>query len=140
LEKSGAIDYHSLKVALRALGFAVKKEEVRAIMLERAERSPDAAEGDGKAGRLGFEAFAEVMAEMYLKRDPADEMRKAFALFDEDGTGKVSVKNVKRIAKELGEALTDDEIAAMVSEFDKDGDGAIDADEFMAIMAQSSLY
>jgi Ca2+-binding EF-hand superfamily protein len=125
---------------MRALGFAVAKEEVRAIMLERAERGPDAAEGDGKAGRLGFEAFADVMAEKYLQRSPEDEIRKAFALFDEDGTGKVSVKNVKRIAKELGEALTDDEIAAMVREFDSDGDGAIDAEEFMAIMAQSSLY
>ena len=30
---SGTIDYHDLKVALRALGFEVRKAEVRALMV-----------------------------------------------------------------------------------------------------------
>ena len=33
-DKSGSIDYHELKVAIRALGFDIKKEEVRRIMSE----------------------------------------------------------------------------------------------------------
>lgn len=35
---------------------------------------------------------------------------KIFALFDEDGTGGISFRNLKRIATELGESLTDDEM------------------------------
>ena len=31
-DKTGTIDYHELKVAMRALGFDVKKQEVLAIM------------------------------------------------------------------------------------------------------------
>lgn len=129
-EGTGKIDYHELKVAMRSLGFHVKKEEVRRLM----------AEHDAGDERIDFDAFATIMGDKYAARDPEEELRKAFRLFDEDGTGKISLKNMRRVAKELGESLTDDELAAMIDEFDKDGDGMINEDEFMAIMRLTSVY
>lgn len=60
---------------------------------------------------------------MIVKRDPLIEIRRAFKLFDEDQTGKISLRNLRKISKELGENLTDDELRAMIDEFDLDGDG-----------------
>ena len=81
-----------------------------------------------------------IVADRYASRDPEDEIRKAFQLFDDDHTGKVSLKNMKRVARELGENLSEEELQAMIDEFDRDQDGEISAEEFMYIMKQSTMY
>lgn len=47
---------------------------------------------------------------------------------------------ISNISRELGENLADDELQAMIDEFDRDQDGEINQAEFMYIMKQSSVY
>jgi Ca2+-binding EF-hand superfamily protein len=123
--RSGGLDYHEVKVAMRALGFAVKKEELRALL---------AATDKAQKGKVDADQFLELLAGMYTKRDPVEEMRKAFRLFDEEGSGTISLRDMKRVARELGEPLTDEELTAMIEEFDTDGDGRVSEADFLAIM------
>lgn len=73
------------------------------------------------------------MAHRILTRDPREEILRAFDLFDEGGKGKITLQDLRRVARELGEGLQEEELAAMIEEFDLDGDGAIGKDEFVGI-------
>ncbi|ELK11499.1 Centrin-3 [Pteropus alecto] len=113
-DKDEAIDYHELKVAMRALGFDVKKADVLKILKDYDREA---------TGKITFEDFNEVVTDWILERDPHEEILKAFKLFDDDDSGKISLRNLRRVARELGENMSDEELRAMIEEFDKDGDG-----------------
>jgi Ca2+-binding EF-hand superfamily protein len=61
-------------------------------------------------------------------------------LIIECSAGKISFKNLKRVAKELGENMTDEELQEMIDEADRDGDGEVSEEEFIRIMKKTSLY
>ena len=56
------------------------------------------------------------MSERILARDPMEEIRRAFQLFDDDNTGKISLRNLRRVAKEIGDRLEDDELCVFPSQ------------------------
>ncbi len=51
-DKTGTIDYHELKVAMRALGFDVKKQEVLNLMREYDREN---------SGQIEYQDFLEIM-------------------------------------------------------------------------------
>jgi len=73
------------------------------------------------------------MASRILARDPRDEILRAFELFDDGNKGNITLADLRRVARELGEGLQEEELMAMIDEFDMDGDGAISREEFVGI-------
>ena len=128
---SGNIDQKELKVAMRALGFEPKTAEIKKMIQD--------VDKDG-SGVIDYNEFCDMMTAKMAERDPKEEMAKAFRLFDDDNTNKISFKNLKRVAKELGENMTDDEIQEMIDEADRDGDGEISEEEFYRIMRKTNLF
>merc|ERR1712162_71945 len=105
---------------MQALGFEPTNQEISKMVQE--------IDVDGNA-TVEFEEFVEMMEGKMSGKDPVEEMKKAFAMYDTDGKGKLTVDDLKRVAKELGENLTADECQAILDESDRDGNGFLTEDE-----------
>merc|ERR1712070_42436 len=68
------------------------------------------------------------------EKDTREDIEKVFKLFDDDNANKISFRNLARVAEELGETIDDEERQDMINQADRDGDGAINMDEFYRIM------
>merc|ERR1712086_702925 len=102
-----------------------KKDEIRHMIND--------IDKDG-SGTIDFNEFLNMMTARMGDRDSREEIVKVFRLFDDDETGKISFKNLKRVAQELGENMTDEELQEMIDEADRDGDGEVNEEEFFRIM------
>jgi len=128
---SGFIDGKELKVAMRALGFEPKKEEVLKMISE--------VDVDG-SGRIAYEDFSKLMTVKIMNRDPQEEILKAFRLFASDNPAGITFKDLKRVSRELGEKMSDEELQEMIDEADRNGDGIVDEQEFLRIMKKTNLF
>ena len=115
---------------MRALGFDMKKADVLKLLKDH--------DRDGR-NLMVFDDFARIMTQKIMERDPIEEIKKAFRLFDDDSTGKINLKKLRRVAKELGEEIDDEELQAMIDEFDLDNDGEINEQEFVGIMTEADI-
>ena len=59
-----------------------------------------------------------------LKTTP-DELKDAFQVFDKQGTGMISVHDLKLSLTTLGERLADEELDELIREVDQDGEGMV---------------
>merc|ERR1712010_309577 len=127
LDGSGTIDAKELKTAMRALGMEPTKEEVKK-MIEDIDK-------DG-SGTIDFEEFTAMLTAKMGDKNSREEKLKVFVLFDDDPTGGITFKNMKRVASDLGENMSDTELQEMFDLGDTDGDGVVNEDEFIRIMDQ----
>merc|ERR1712087_360522 len=124
-DNSGTIDMKELRAAMKALGYDAQKEELKKIRFEL-----DKDIGD----EVNFEEFLEIMTGRICKADTREDIDKIFRLFDEDNSGYITLRNLKKIVQELGEDINDEELKEMIEEADKDGDGVVSADDFWYMM------
>ena len=65
----------------------------------------------------------------------ASEFKEAFSLFDKDGDGTITTKELGTVMRSLGQNPTEAELQDMINEVDADGNGTIDFPEFLTMMA-----
>uniref|UniRef100_A0A6Q2XGI6 EF-hand domain-containing protein n=1 Tax=Esox lucius TaxID=8010 RepID=A0A6Q2XGI6_ESOLU len=77
----------------------------------------------------------EVTADQ-LTEEQIAEFKEAFSLFDKDGDGTITTKELGTVMRSLGQNPTEAELQDMINEVDADGNGTIDFPEFLTMMAR----
>ena len=163
---SGTIDPKELKAAMQSLGLARRAKRFlggrRAEILRRSTSRRRFRRGKTKRaagfeaknqtiyqmigdidkdndGSIDFEEFLDMMTAKMSDKDTREDIQKVFNLFDDDQTGRITLRNLKRVAKELGETMSDAELMEMIERADTDQDGEISPDEFYGIMTKKTF-
>ena len=110
---------------MRALGYEIWKQEV-----EKCFREVD----KDLSHSISFEEFVKIVTPRLHPKNSKEEIMKIFKLFDNDNTGRISIKNLWRVAQELGENIPDEELQDLIKEASRGKDGLITFDDFYRIM------
>ena len=101
-------------MALRALGFEPQKEEIKKLVsdqnnnLASRDKDRDSRDKEGQV-TIDFNDFLDIMTTKMSERDSEQELSKAFILFSQN-KDHINFDDLKVIARELGENMSDDEL------------------------------
>jgi len=95
-------------------------------------------DADG-SGTIDFEEFLDMMTARMSDKDSQEDIMKVFKLFDDDRSQTISIHNLRRVARELGETMDDTELQEMIERADSDNDGLVSFDDFYNIMTKKTF-
>jgi Ca2+-binding EF-hand superfamily protein len=124
--KCTSFPYSELKNALSALGHEARSHPVYQVILDLD------AEG---AGNITFEQFIHLNTPRLIDEDTRENIDRIFTLFDTEKTGFITVRDLRRIALEIGEELNDGDLEALIARADANKDGAVSQDEFFELLS-----
>ena len=62
------------------------------------------------SGTIDFEEFLDMMTARMSDKDSREDIQKVFKLFDDDRSNSITIHNLRRVARELGETMDDSEL------------------------------
>lgn len=71
-----------------------------------------------------------------LTEEQIAEFKEAFQIFDKDGDGSITTKELGTVMRSLGQNPSDEDLQQMIAEVDQDKSGTIDFREFLGLMAK----
>ena len=84
--------------------------------------------------KITLDEFMEIVMPRLPDRHSKEYIQKIFQYFDLENNGKITARHLKKIAQEIGENLSDEELKEIMEEADRDGDGYIGFEDFYRIM------
>ena len=72
------------------------------------------------------------------ENETREEIHKVFVTFDTGRTGYIALKDLRKVAKDLGELTDDNVLQEMVERADFDQDGLVSEEEFYNLMTKKS--
>ncbi len=111
---------------------AVLKAVGRPYSLQRVQEAMDIITGGSNSESISFEEFATLL-ESDLMDDQDKRLLERFKLFDADGSGQITLEELKICIRNLDSLVTSDEIQDMLKRADITSDGQISYEEFIEL-------
>jgi centrin-1 len=122
----------SVPSAMSALGIEASPEDRRAITAHLKSITSDT------GNEVDFDMFLDIVAIKMQQRDQSEVVDTAFRLFDVNDTGKITLHDLRRIAKELGEDIKEEGLMDMMVEAGNlDGIGR---KQFEEVMGRAGMW
>merc|ERR1712227_938992 len=129
-DRSGEITVGEMLEAMRSLGYDTEHGE--------AAQHVKNLDKDG-SGALEFNEFYDLLTARFSENTTKEELERVFALFDTDKTGSISVANMRAVADQVGDQVTDDELGDIVLKNDMDNDGTLTFEDFYNVLTKKSF-
>ena len=92
-------------------------------------------DADGN-GTIDLGEWITLMTKRVNDKDNRANIQKIFNLYDDERTGYISLANLRRVAQELGENITEEELNELIARADTDRDGLVSEEEFYNIVTR----
>ncbi|OWF37060.1 Calmodulin [Mizuhopecten yessoensis] len=122
----GTVSADELGTVMRSLGENPTEEELEALVLE--------VDTDGN-GTIEFDEFVRMMKKKDANKGSPEEIFEAFKVFDRENRGFITADELRHIMTNLGDKLPDEDVDEMIELADLDGDGTIEYEEFVKMLA-----
>ncbi|KAG9459798.1 hypothetical protein H6P81_004306 [Aristolochia fimbriata] len=126
----GKISLSELDAMLRCLGCDGDPAEEAEAMMRAADLDGD--------GFISLEEFISVNRAETDSSKCLEDLRNAFTVFDRDKNGVISAEELHHVLRSMGENTSLSECKSMIKGIDKNGDGAVNFEEFIQMMTRSA--
>jgi centrin-1 len=116
-----------LKAAMVSLGFDLRNTNIYQMIADL--------DSDGNA-QIDFDEWVHLMSNRVSVSSSKASILKIFPLYDDEKTDHISVKNLRRVATDLGEEISEEELQEMIDRADLDRDGLVNFEEFYTILTR----
>ena len=124
-DKDGQINYNELGNVLKSQGFNPTNQELLEMIADVDENEDD---------KINFEEFLILMHSRLKKDDIENELNEAFSVYDKNGTGKITVREFKKILNSLGDKICEEEIDEIIQKVDNKNRGYINYKDLTKII------
>lgn len=118
----GVISASELATCIRAQGKNPTEAQLKELMT-KFDKNQDSV--------ISFDEFKAMMGQPMAEASDKDAIVAAFKVFDANGDGLISLKELRRIMTTMGEPLSKEEVGIMMKQADRDGDDHINYTEFV---------
>jgi Ca2+-binding EF-hand superfamily protein len=108
------------------------RDSLQPLVNGKPTKAQDLLERLPQDGSLTLVEFQTIVSQ----KEEVDDMKRVFSLFDVQQKGYIGLEDLKRIAQDLGESMSDEELQDMMDRADLDHDDRVTVDDFSKIMTK----